>query len=187
MAVLLVANLVVIDYWLFVRPQDVTPPVVNCPSVCPQPTLSSQDTPTPTSTSTTAYSPTSSPVTKSTTYSYVPIPGDGSILSSTWTDVPGTDFEFDPKNFSGFVEARLNANLRLYNGNGTAYLRLFDVTAGIEVWGSEVKATGQNFTYLTSAKLQLRPGNRKYRIQLKSETADTAVFNSGQLRLLIRN
>jgi len=182
----LVGNLGFVDYYLFVRSPTPPPaPIVNCPAACPQPSISSPESPPPPSPTFSSPSPNSTQ--KSTTISYVPIPGDGSVLSSTWTDVSGTDFSFDPKDFAGFVEARLNANLRLFNGNGTAYLRLFDVTAGIEVWGSEIKATGQNFTFLTSSKLQLRPGNRQYRIQLKSETADTAVFNSGQLRLLLNN
>jgi hypothetical protein len=77
--------------------------------------------------------------------------------------------------------------MRLFNGNGTAFVRLFDISAGIEVWGSEVKTNSQSFTALTSEKLILRDGNHLYRIQAKSLTADTTVYNSARIRIITEN
>jgi len=121
------------------------------------------------------------------TTTIIPIPGSGSTLDNKWADIAGTEFNFNPLDYSNLKEAYLEVNLKLFNGNGTAFVRLFDVTSGIEVWGSELKTNNQNFTFVTSDKLTLRPGNHLYRIQAKSLTADTTVYNSGRLRLITEN
>ena len=121
------------------------------------------------------------------TVSYVTVPGSGSTDKNVWTDIPGTEFYLDTKDYEGLSETRFEANFRLLNGNGFAFIRLFDTTVGIEVWGSEVKANTQNFTVITSDKLTLRSGNHLYRIQAKSLTADTTVYNSGRLKLITSN
>jgi len=124
---------------------------------------------------------------KTTNTAIVPIPGSGSTGENKWSDLSGTEFNLDTVDYPNIKEAYLEVNMRLFNGNGTAYVRLFDVTAGIEVWGSEVKTSNQTFTAVTSDKLILRPGNHLYRIQAKSLTADTAVYNSGRIRMVTEN
>lgn len=116
---------------------------------------------------------------------YIPIPGTGSTLENVWTDLQGTEFYISTDDYSGLVGAYFEANMRLLNGNGLAYLRLFDVTAGIEVWGSEISTNSQSFTSVSSGKLTLRNGNHLYRVQAKSLTADTTVFNSGRIKVIL--
>lgn len=123
------------------------------------------------------------PKTRST--QYIPIPGTGSTLENVWTDLQGTEFYISTDDYSGLVGAYFEANMRLINGNGLAYLRLFDVTAGIEVWGSEISTNSQSFTSVSSGKLTLRNGNHLYRVQAKSLTADTTVFNSGRIKVIL--
>ncbi len=176
-------NLFVLDYFVFSKP--VTPSVpIPSPTSIPTPTqIAVNPSPTITPTVTLSTKPTSIPKT-SKSVSYFPIPGSGSILSTKWADVSGTDFYFDTNDYPSLAESYFSASIRLFNGNGTAFVRLFDVTAGIEVWGSEVKTNSQSFTFVTSDRLTLRSGNHLYRVQAKSLTADTTVFNSGQLRLI---
>jgi hypothetical protein len=119
---------------------------------------------------------------KSTTF--IPIPGSGETLENKWTDIAGTEFNLITTDYPNLKEAYLEVNMRLFNGNGIAYVRLFDVTAGIEVWGSEVQTSSQSFTAVTSNRLTLRPGNHLYRVQAKSLTADTVVYNSGRIRII---
>jgi hypothetical protein len=117
----------------------------------------------------------------------VPIPGSGSTGEIKWTDLAGTEFYLSTSDYPGLKEAYLEANMRLFNGNGVAFVRLFDVTAGIEVWGSEVKTSSQNSTAVTSERLTLREGNRLYRIQAKSLTNDTVMYGSGRIRIVTEN
>jgi hypothetical protein len=118
---------------------------------------------------------------------YIPIPGNGSTLENKWTDLIGTEFYFSTNDYPNLTEAYFEANMRLINGNGLAYLRLFDVTAGIEVWGSEISTNSQNFTSVSSGKLTIREGTHLYRVQAKSLTADTTVFNSGKIKIILLN
>jgi hypothetical protein len=121
---------------------------------------------------------------KTRTTAIVPIPGSGSTEENKWTDMSGTEFIFNTNDYPDLIGAYLEINMKLFNGNGMAYIRLFDVTAGVEVWGSQVETNNQNFTVVTSEKLTLRPGNHLYRIQAKSLTADTTVYNSGRIRII---
>ena len=119
--------------------------------------------------------------------SIIPIPGSGTVQDSSWKDIPGTEFILNTEDYPTLTGAYLEVNMKLFNGNGIAFIRLFDITAGIEVWGSEVKTSSQNFTVITSDKLILRSGNHQYRIQAKSLTADTTVYNSGRLKIITEN
>lgn len=123
--------------------------------------------------------------TKSTVY--IPIPGSGSTLENNWVNLPGTEFNFNTEDHPGLKEVYFEANMKLFNGNGKAFLRLFDITAGIEVWGGNVETSSQNFTSVISGKMTIRPGSHLYRVQAKSLTADTTVFNSGRLKLILEN
>lgn len=126
-------------------------------------------------------------VKKTRTTQYIPIPGTGSTLQNVWTDLPGTEFYISTDDYSGLIGAYFEANMKLLNGNGLGYLRLFDVTTGIEVWGSEVSTSSQSFTSVSSAKMTIRSGNHLCRVQAKSLTADTTVFNSGKVKVILEN
>jgi len=126
-------------------------------------------------------------VAKSTLVSYLPIPGSGSTQSNLWENVDGTEFYLNTADYPHLDKALLEATFKLQNGNGIAFIRLFDVTSGVEVWGSEITTRGQNYSLVISPSLTLRPGNHLYRLQLKSLTADTVVFNSARIKIFFTN
>ena len=128
--------------------------------------------------------PSKSAAAKITRVSYVPVPGSGTTLQTSWVDLSGTDFYFDKNEFIGFVDAVLEANIKLLNGNGEAFVRIYDVTHGVAVSGSELKTGSQTSVLLTSDKLQFYSGKNLYRIQARSLTADTTVFESGRLKVI---
>ncbi len=134
------------------------------------------------------YQPTNTPEPTSTKTqkkaSYFPIPGSGSTVSTDWTSVPGTDFYLSKTDFPNLVGVFLEVNMRLLNGNGEAYVRLFDKTHGIAVVGSELKTSNQSSTFVSGGPLQLWDGFNNYAIQIKSLTADTAIFESGRLKII---
>jgi len=118
---------------------------------------------------------------------YIPIPGNGNTMENKWVDLMGTEFYISTEDYPDLVGAYFEANMKLTNGNGLAYLRLFDVTAGIEVWGSEISTNSFTFTSVSSGKLTIRMGTHLYRVQAKSLTADTTVFNSGRIKFILEN
>jgi hypothetical protein len=165
----------------------------ECPSGCNEVIEEriSNNLPTPT---TVLLSPTPSlqptpTVTKKTTIKkitqYIPIPGNGTTLENNWVDLPGTEFYISTDDYPTLIGAYFEANMRLINGNGLAYVRLFDITSGIEVWGSEVSTSSQSFTSVSSGKITIRMGTHLYRIQAKSLTADTTIFNSGRIKMIL--
>lgn len=118
--------------------------------------------------------------------SYIPVPGSGSLLAYQWTKLAGTEFYFNPADFPNLSKAYFEANMKLLNGNGLAFLRLFDLTAGIEIWGSEIQTASQADTVVVSDPLHFRLGNHLICVQAKSLTADTTVFTSGRLKIISR-
>jgi hypothetical protein len=125
--------------------------------------------------------------TKVRTVSYVTVPGSGSTALTDWTTLTGTDFYFDTADYPGLIQVTFEANMKLYNGSGRAYLRLFDVTHGIGVQGSDVNTNNNSDAIVESGKVYFWAGKNLIRVQVRSETVETAVFNSGRLRLVSEN
>lgn len=132
-------------------------------------------------------SPTTAVKPKTRAVSYVTVPGSGNTSTNDWTALSGTDFYFNAADYPGLVEVYFEANIRLFNGNGAAYVRLFDVTHGIGVQGSEVQTSSQTVKIVESGKVTFWSGKNLIRVQAKSLTADTAVFDSGRLRIVTEN
>lgn len=116
---------------------------------------------------------------------YIPISGTVTTTSSSWYDAPNTDFYLDiEKNYGKSYTANWNASLKVAHGNGTAYARIFDVTHGIAVNGSEVQLTDNpNLTQVFSNNLSFWSGNNLYRVQFKSLNTFEVTFGGGQLKI----
>lgn len=127
------------------------------------------------------------PKTKTKSIVYVPISGSGSTTNNDWTSISGTDFYLDKVDYKGLQEISFEGNLKLFNGNGIAYMRLFDVTHGIAVQGSDAQTSSQTFTPVNSGAINFWAGKNLYRVQLKTLTADTAVFDGGKLKITVLN
>ena len=72
---------------------------------------------------------------------YVNIPGTGETISIDWVDIAGTDFYFDKAEYPGLYNVTLEGSIKLFNGNGIGYVRLFDVS----------------FTHISSIFLDIKP------------------------------
>lgn len=74
--------------------------------------------------------------------------------------------------------------MKVAHGNGQAYARLFDVTHGIAVAGSEISTTN-NSSYLrvNSGNLGLWAGRNVYRVQLKSLNSFEITYTGGRIRI----
>lgn len=160
----------------------------NCSSDCKSyidERISLLPTPTPSAKMTTIAKPFPKVKTRST--SYFQVPGSGSTLLQDWTDITGSDFYFDPVEHPGLVDVRFEVNIKLTNGNGQAAVRLYDVTHTMGVVNSEVFTVSQTSVLVTSGAINFWSGRNQYRVQIKSLTADTAVFESGRLKIVSEN
>ena len=76
------------------------------------------------------------------------------------------------------------ASLKVAHANGTAFARLFDVTHGIGVSGSEISTTNNAVPKLaTSGNLNLWAGRNLYRVQIKSLNSFEITFSEGRIKI----
>jgi hypothetical protein len=184
---LVIIDLIIINYFLFTNrsPQNPASPspapdlsvltdrvsrlestVISLQSATPVPTLSAARAPLPTGAK---------------HVTYLPINGQFNQLSYDWVDVPTSSFYFDTKDYPGLVSVTFEANIKLFNGNGFAFARLYDVTHSAPIPGSQVQTGSQLDTIVTSNPLTFLDGRNLIKVQIKSLTADTTYFNSARL------
>ncbi len=130
--------------------------------------------------------PTSTSAPTANKIAFIPLGSSGSTQNTNWTDVPNAQIWL---NFSGeygqLAKAWWDAFLRVDNANGTTYARLFDVTHGIAVNGSEISVsnTTTSTDVESAGNLQFWSGRNLYRVQIKSLNSSVAFFDSGRIKI----
>jgi len=116
---------------------------------------------------------------------YIPLSGPITSTSTGWVDVAGTDVYIDLVNDYGKnTYVSWEAFLKVANGNGQAFARLYDATHGIGVDGSELSVTNVGTsTQVSSGKLNLWAGRNLYRVQIKSLNSFEVTFGSGRIKI----
>ena len=117
--------------------------------------------------------------------SYISLNGPVSTTSTQWVDIPGVEVYIDLVNDYGKgATAGWEASLKVAHGNGQAFARLFDVTHGIAVDGSELSTTNNsNYSIVSSSNIYLWAGRNLYRLQLKSLNSFEVTFLSGHIKI----
>lgn len=121
---------------------------------------------------------TTQPVTSTTTTSssgaktvYIPIGYGGSGSSSTdFGTVSGHEVTIDPGSYSGYKQMIFEASFRIFQGNGTAEVRLYNKTDGTAILNSNLSTTSQDYVNKTSNGFTIAPGSKTYVVQVKSST-----------------
>ena len=112
----------------------------------------------------------------------------GSVFSTTntdWTDVPGSVY-IDPAGYGTSQSFSGEAWIKIGNGNGEGWVRLFDATNNIAVSGSELSTTSSTYTTIASGNISLWAGNNLYKAQVKSTTSQQVGFASGIVKVVYR-
>lgn len=117
---------------------------------------------------------------------FIPLGGGFSTKETDWADVKNSEIYISIGDYGKDPYVDWNAFLKIAGGNGKAYARLYDVTHGIAVDGSEVPVSSQDFTQASSSRLNLWSGNNLYRVQVKSLNGQTASFDSGRVKIVGR-
>lgn len=129
---------------------------------------------------------TPAPAKSKTQTAYIPILGPITSTSTDWYDAPGTEFYLNfNTDYGKSAYANWDASLKIKDGNGTAFARLYDVTNKIAVNGSEVAVKNNgNLTQTISGGLSLWAGNNLYRVQLKSLNGFEITFGGGRVKII---
>lgn len=144
----------------------ITPTASGVPTVSPAPTA------------------TSNPATTRQT-TYIPLQGVTTTTLTEWVDASGTDSFLDVSvEYGKNAYISWEANVSVQAGSGEARVRLFDVTHGVAVPGSEISGTSGTPSLIQSGKVTLLSGNNRYRVQLQSKTSTSVTFHSGRIKIV---
>lgn len=114
---------------------------------------------------------------------YIPLSG-GNTQSTDWVDLANSQFILNFGDYGSKAYATWDASLRVDNANGQAFARLFDVTHGIAVNGSEISITNTSqSTDVVSGQLSFWQGNNTYRVQIKSLNSFIVYMDSGRIKI----
>lgn len=127
--------------------------------------------------------PLSTPISPKKFESYIPI-GAGSTTSLDWTDISGAEVYVDTTKYGTIKEAYFEAGLRVPTANGSVCARIFNQTDKTFVFSSEVCSVSQKGERITSPKINLYPGNKLYRVQMKITMPYEGVLDFARIKLI---
>jgi hypothetical protein len=117
---------------------------------------------------------------------YIPLNGSNSTLRNDWTDLSATDIYIKVEDYGKSPYISFEASLKASHEGGRVYARLFDVTNGIAVDGSELSTDSQSFSSLSTGNLPLWSGNNLYRVQIKSLDNQEVSYSSGRVKIVTK-
>lgn len=154
------------------------------PVVAPTITATASPTPTPTPSKTSTPLP-QTQAGKARQTTFLPVSVVMSTNQNDWVDVVGSDFAVNLSvEYGTSAYVTWDANLMVESGSGEASARIFDVTNGVSVPGSEVSSESGQTSVATSAKMSFLSGQNKYRVQIKSKTSTLTTFSGGRVKFV---
>jgi hypothetical protein len=125
---------------------------------------------------------TTNSTTKQTTYVSL---GSGSTVNSDWETLEDSAVVLDlASDYNANATISWEASLKILNGNGSAYARLYDSTHNIAVDGSEFQVDeSSTFVQRTSKNLPFWKGRNTYKVQIKSLNGYEVTVSGGRLKI----
>lgn len=117
---------------------------------------------------------------------YIPLGGSGSTASTSWADVGNAEVYFNIDDYQNVDRIYFEGFIKVKNGNGKAFARLYDVTHSIGVQGSDIETINENFTMVESGTLSFWRGKNLYRVQVKSLNGYDAYIDSGRIKIILK-
>lgn len=107
----------------------------------------------------------------------------GSTVKNDWTTVDNLDITIDPSDYSGYKSMQLEVEVKVKDGNGKVFARLFNSSDGTSVSQSEISSSAFDYTWVTSSTFNLSSGKKTFKIQLKSLTGYEAFVQSARIKV----
>jgi hypothetical protein len=148
------------------------------------PTTGVNFAPTPTSPPVVSVAPPVSTQTSSAKSVYIPVGYSGSSTATQdFESIGSQQVTIDTSNYPGYKQVVLEANMRIYQGNGTGWARLYNLTDGAIISGSDVSTSSETFSTKSSSGFTLPAGNKLYTVQLKSLTGYSVDLQLVRIRI----
>lgn len=113
---------------------------------------------------------------------YIPL-GSGTTRSNEYVALDGAEAYIDTSRYGGIKQVTLEVFLRNPTGNGRTWAKLFNVTDKHDVWFSEVNFEGGGLVR-KEATITLEPGNKLYRVYLKSTLAYDVYVDNARIKII---
>lgn len=115
---------------------------------------------------------------------YIPLGWYGAATSYTdWSTLSPQQIAINTADYPGYSNMQFEANLRVFQGNGIAYARLYDQDDKTAIADSTVSTSSQDYTWLSSSAFRLPGGQRNYVLQLKTSTGYEASLQNARIRI----
>jgi len=112
----------------------------------------------------------------------IQFPGARGTNATTWWDIPNMEVTFNAGDYPNYT-AYWEALLKVKDGGGEAWARIYDTNAGIPIVNSEVKTSSNMLVRVSSGSIKFWPENRTYRVQIKSLLGPEAVVEDAKIKI----
>lgn len=112
----------------------------------------------------------------------IAFPGARGTNETTWWDVPNMEVAVNGASYPGHT-AYWEALMKIKDGGGKAYARIWDITAGIPVPGSEISTSSKTLVRISSGSISFWPAHRTYRVQIKSQLGAEAAIEDAKIKI----
>lgn len=107
----------------------------------------------------------------------------GSVTSQDWQEVSTLSITIDPASYPGYKNMSLEALIRVKDGNGTAYARLYSSSDGQSIGESQVQTSSYLDTWVASSQTFKVSSKKAYTFQLKSLTGYDAYISNARVKV----
>ncbi|MDO8618895.1 MAG: hypothetical protein Q7R49_03015 [Candidatus Daviesbacteria bacterium] len=115
---------------------------------------------------------------------YIPLGWNGAGSTQDWSSVTSQSISIDPADYSGYTSMQFSANISVYQGNGTAYARLYDSDDGLAIIPSQVSGTTDTPVWADSTTFKLPSTAKKtYILQVKTTTGYASQVQNARIKV----
>lgn len=115
---------------------------------------------------------------------FIPL-GSGSTQNNQWEDIPGVEAYIDTNSYAQIQTVYFEVSMGIPTKNGVVSARLYNVTDKHPVWFSEV-STDSDTSKLVATQIKLDPGNKQYRVQMKTTLSYTSVLDFARVKIITK-
>lgn len=109
--------------------------------------------------------------------------GSGSNQTDVWGDVPGLQANIDFGSYQNIKDVRFEVTVHIPTANGTASVRLFNMTDKHPVWNSEVTVASDIYT--VSPSIIYDKGLKTYQVQMKTQLKTLANLSLARIHITL--
>ncbi len=113
---------------------------------------------------------------------YIPLGWSAGATTLDWSSVSSQKIDIDPADYPGYTSMQFEANLRVYQGNGTAFARITS-TDGFVPGSSQVSNNTEGYAWVSSNTFTLPSGKKTYQLQLKTSTGYSSDIQNARIKI----